>query len=125
MSQGGRERVGQFLDRRLDEAGDRRLADPAQRQGGDRDADLAGREVGIEVVHDLLCRRRRHAAVVRRLLQPRAAHRDDGELRRYEEAVDKDEEDDQEDADQWREVHTAGILTISCLAVQRRRRPPP
>ncbi len=43
------ERSGKSAQKRLDEMGERRLPKPAKRQGRDGDAQLRGREIGVEV----------------------------------------------------------------------------
>src|SRR4030095_11167666 len=76
-----------------------RLTDPAEAQAHHRDAELAGRQVLVEVPDDLLRQSRSRQPRHRHLLQARRAHLHDGELGRYEERVAGDEEQRQDDVE--------------------------
>ena len=63
-----REAADEPLERRLDQVGEGRLAEPAEPERRHRDPELAGRDVGVEVPDQVLRRPRR-----RRAPRPRAA----------------------------------------------------
>ena len=72
---------------RLDQAGDRRLADPAQRQAGQGDAQLRGGDRVVQMFDRAQDRGSAGAAVVDHLVNAGAAHRHQGKLGRHEECV--------------------------------------
>ena len=74
--------------------GQGRLAHPAQSQAGHGDAELGGREVGVEVLDDVLGHVGAASAFGGQLRDARAAHLDDGELGRHEERVEQHEHED-------------------------------
>ncbi len=82
-----RARVREAAEERLDQVCDRRLAERAERQRGDRDAQLAGREVLVEPLR-LPAHDGAGPAAWQLLL---GAERDQGELGSHEEAVDQHE----------------------------------
>jgi hypothetical protein len=90
----------------LDQGRDRRLAEEADAQRGERDAELAGRQVPRQVVADLHGQRGAAPALLGLSLQVRPARAHEGELRRDEEAVQQDEHDDGEK--QQRRGHARG-----------------
>ena len=67
------------------------LAEPPERQRRERDAELARREVGGELLRDGLQEARAAAALLDELLQARGADLDEGELGGDEEAVGEDD----------------------------------
>ena len=67
---------------------DRGLAHPAEGQGGHGDADLADREVGVEVAQGVAHHAGPDAPLLLELLDARVAHPHQGELGRHEEAVE-------------------------------------
>ncbi len=69
---------------RFQHAGDRRLADPPQAQGGQGNAQLGGGQVGIQVGQDFL---RDFPAAVFQLSDPRGTHFDDGKFSGNDKAV--------------------------------------
>ena len=81
------------------EVGQGRLAHPAETQAGHRDAELGGRQVGIEVIDQVLGYFRVPSAFAGEFGDAGAPHLDDGELGRYEEAVQKHEHEHGDDAD--------------------------
>jgi hypothetical protein len=89
----GCEVTQECVERRLNRAGQRRLADPAERKRGDGHAELAGRDVGVEVADHLLGGPGRRAPAVGQLPQPRLSNGHDGELCGDEEAAEQDQAD--------------------------------
>ena len=81
-------------ERRLDEVCEGRLADPAERQGREGDAELGRREVGIQAVGRLLQGRGVRPPLRDQLGDAAAAHRDQGELGRHEEPVGEHQDQD-------------------------------
>jgi hypothetical protein len=79
--------------------GQGRLADPAERQGGEGDAELRRGEMRVEPVGGALERTGVDPALVDQLGDPAAPHRDEGEFRRDEETVGEDERDDRDEAE--------------------------
>ncbi len=75
------------LEQGLDEVRDGRLAYPAEREGGDRDTDLADREVGVEVAQRLAYDRGPRAAFLLQLHDARLAHAHQRELGGDEESI--------------------------------------
>jgi hypothetical protein len=94
------DRMGEALQPWLDELGDRRLAQEADAQRGQRDAELAGRQVLAEVVELGEHEPRPAVAAVDHLLDPGAARAHERELRGDEEAVGEDQHDDRADEQQ-------------------------
>ena len=90
------------LDHGLQQRGDGGLAERAERQRGDRDAQLAGREVLVEVRRLASHEPRAGRA---RLRQPLRPHGDERELRGHEEPVDEHE---QRDGDEIAGQHPRG-----------------
>ncbi len=90
--------AGDAGQRRFDQMGDRRLADPAQRQRRDGDAELGGREVGVEIVERMLQRLGVHPLGGNQLHHPAAADGDEREFGGDEEAVGDDEDENGQQA---------------------------
>ena len=101
--------VGQeAAERRLEQLGDRRLAQEADAQRGQRDAELASRQVLAEVVEQQ--ERGAHGLVrllALQLLQPAAARAHERELGRDEEPVEQDQD---EDGQQEQDAHPSGSV---------------
>jgi hypothetical protein len=74
---------------RFEQVRERRLTDPAQAQGGEGDAQLAGRQVGVELVVYGAQDAARASRAVGDGFDPGGAQLDHGELRRNEEAVEQ------------------------------------
>ena len=85
-------------ERRVEQPGQRRLADPAERQARERDPELAGRDVTIEVPHPVVDVARARPPLGEELLHARPPQGHERELGRDEEAVQKDQEEDGEQA---------------------------
>lgn len=113
---------------RLQQVGERRLTDPAQAQGGQGDAQLAGRQVGVQLaVHgtqDLPA----PAVLVGDGFDSSRAQLDHGELCGNEKAVEQDQDQSKKNhaevGEQRREGETRGrvhdgVLRVPCI---RRRR---
>jgi hypothetical protein len=84
----------------LEDAGERGLADPAERQARQRDAELRRRQVVVEPADDVQCLlrlRRELAPRLDELLEPRRAHLHERELGQHEEAVQHHEGERGED----------------------------
>ncbi len=80
----------------LEDRGDRRLAEEADAQRGQRDAQLAGREVAREIVELRQHQPRALDALLDLLLDPGAPHAHERELGRDEEPVQQHEHEDRE-----------------------------
>ena len=91
----------QAAEQRLEQVRQRGLAHPAQRQAREGDPHLGGGDGVVQALDRLLHRLRPEAATLDQLLDPRPAHRDQRELRRHEEGVERDQH---EDADQEERV---------------------
>ena len=107
---GGAQRVqrGRRVDAGADEPGaeqsfDRRLAQPAQRQRREGDPQLAGRQVGGELLRDAEQDAGPVPSGARQLLEPRGPDLHERELRRDEEGVGQDHHRRDEEGD--RRVH--------------------
>ena len=85
----------------LEQGGDRRLADPAQAQRGHGDAELAGGQIGLQMLEDPGGQPRAGAAGDRQRLEPDGADLDQGELGRDEKGVRGEQQDDGDEG----EVH--------------------
>ena len=88
------DRVRHAAERRLDEVGDRGLAEEADAQRRERDAELAGRQVLGEVVEHVDDALGAPVAGGGQLLELGSARADERELRGHEEPVDEDQHDD-------------------------------
>ena len=86
--------VGQEVEQRLDERGERRFANPAEAEGSERDPQLTGGEKGVEARDDPQHGRGQRMALRRKLLDPGAPHGHQGELGGDEKAVGQDQQDD-------------------------------
>ena len=89
-------RLGQteHREQRLEQLGDGRLAQPSQRQRRQRDAQLAGRQVGVDVLGDLHGVFRARLVLVDGKLKLRFADAHERELRDDEKRVHDEEDDD-------------------------------
>ncbi len=87
------------VERRLDQLRDRGLAEEADRQRGERDPDLRGRDVLVDVIELLERDLRPPVALVGEALHPRGPRPDDRELGRDEVPVDEHEDEDEEEED--------------------------
>ena len=91
----------EVAEQRLEQLRQRRLAEEADAQRGERDPDLTGGDVLVDVVDQLEPVTGRADPFVAQLLEPGAARADDRELGRDEEAVDRNQQqkkDEQDDA---------------------------
>ena len=70
------DRLQHGFDQRLDQVAEGRLADPAQAQAGDGDAELGGRDVAIQVIGRFAHHARGGIALLDQGFDPRAAHAD-------------------------------------------------
>ncbi len=107
MGRGRSKSAEDGLQHRLDHAGERGLADPAQREGCDGNAELARRDVRIQVPDELAGQLCGHVAFRGELLDSRPPRRDQGELRSDEEAVGDDQQRHGEQSDGGKERHAA------------------
>ena len=94
-----RRRAEHADQQRLEQARERRLADPAQGQARQRDAELRRRQVGVEVREHVLGEPGAAVAFAELDLDLRRPHLDQRELRGDEEAVQDHEQDRQRDRD--------------------------
>ena len=85
-------------ERRLDQVRERRLADPAERQGRDRDAELGRGEVRVEMVGGPEQGLGVGPPLRDEFGDPAPAHRHQGELGGHEEAVGQHQAEDREKA---------------------------
>jgi hypothetical protein len=92
---GGRQ-PGEALQRRFDQVGEGRFANPAQGEAGDGDAKLGRGDVGIEVIEAAQDGGGPSVALRRQMLDAGAADGDQGELGGDEEPVGEDEGNDGE-----------------------------
>jgi hypothetical protein len=76
-------------EHRFEQAGEGRLANPAQAQGSQRNAELACRQVGVELGMDLLQDAAAQAGGLGDGADARLAECDDAELGRHEKAVQR------------------------------------
>ena len=84
------------LRRGQNQHGNRRLAHPAEAERGERDAELCHGQRGVEVIGQLLGVFRTADALGDQRLKARRADLDAAEFRRDEEAVHKDQKDDEQ-----------------------------
>ena len=97
------ERVRQPVEGALDQAGERRLADPAEAQRGERDPELRGGDVAVERLYGASCQPSFAIPRAGELVEPRAPRADQGELGRHEEGVREDQDDDRDKTEAyWR-----------------------
>ena len=90
--------LGRVAEQRLERVVERRLAERAEPQRADRDAELARREVAVDVIDRVQHGLRPRPALVRELLGLRVAQARDAELDGDEEAVEADEDQREDDA---------------------------
>ena len=93
-------------EERLEQPGEIRLAHPAERQAGQGDAELRGREVGVEMAEDMPRQRGPPVVLLDQRIELAAAHLHQRKLRRDEKAV---QEDEQQDAEQMEPDHAGGV----------------
>ena len=86
--------AGSQAKRALDQAGQRRLADPAEAQGGEGDAELGGRDVAVERLNGRPGQPSFAVAGLGHLIEPGLPRADQRELRRHEEGVGEHQHDD-------------------------------
>jgi len=84
-------------EQRFEQAGKGRFADPAQAEGGEGDAQLAGRQVGVELAVDFREDAAAQAGGFCNCPYARLAQGDDAEFRRHEEAVQRHQEEGEND----------------------------
>ncbi len=112
--------VGQTDEQRLQHAGHGGLADPAQGQAGERDAELHRGNELVELLVELLDRAGADAVGGNELLQPGFADADQGEFRGHKKCVCRDEQNDRHDPQHNEGNHEAEILP-SCFRRFRRK----
>ena len=99
---------------------DRRLAERAERDRRERDAELEGRDEARRVRDDLAHRARAAVALGSELVEARVAHRDERVLRRDEERVPEHAEGDQDELDRRQDRSSAHLSgTPSRLEARR------
>ncbi len=104
---------------RLNQTGHHRLADPAQSQTDDGDAELNAVDDFIEMLMQALHGARADAAGLDELLDSGIAHADQGELRGCEKRVRCHQEEDQEHAEQHEGDHL-GVILMGHSSIGRR-----
>ena len=90
---------------------------PSQRQAGDRDPDLGGRQVEIEPIERLAGQLGRPVALLGELVDLGRPHLDQGELGRDEKPVDQDQTRDDQDL----EISHDGRNPVLGRVARRRR----
>ena len=90
--------VGKAGEQRFDQAGDRRLTDPAEREAGHGDPDLGGGNVAIGIRDGLAHTGRAPVSLGDQLIDPGLSDGDEGELRGDEEPVGDDQREDSPEA---------------------------
>src|SRR5690606_22939981 len=91
-------------EQRLDQVGKGRLADPAQAQRGQGDAQLAGRQIGVELMVDGAQDLAAPAVLAGDGLHLGGAQLDHGELGRHEEAIEQNQEEGEQDETEIGEI---------------------
>ena len=86
----------------LDQARERRLADPAEAQGGEGDAELGGRDVAVERLYGTTGQPSFAVPGLGQLVEAGLPRADQRELRRHEEGVGQHQHDDRAEAQQNR-----------------------
>ena len=108
-----------------DQARERRLTDPAQRQGREGDAELGGGDVAAEIGDGPPRHAGGAASRLGHLIEPGPARADQRELRRHEEGVGDDERRHRPEAEECTarvgRVHTARNLSPSVTTPRRAR----
>ena len=99
----GRQRGRQPAEAALDQPGQRRLADPAEAQRGERDAELGGGDVAVERLYRAAGQPSFAIPRPGHLVQPRAPSADQRELGRHEEGVREHQDDDRDQSETYRE----------------------
>ena len=93
-----------------EDVGDGGLADPAEGEGGEGDAELDGREELVDGVLELEGGTSAGAPEGDELLDAGFADADEGELRRDEETAGQDEEGHQDDAEEDPFKHDCSVM---------------
>ena len=88
--------AGSQREAALDQARERRLADPAEAQRGERDAELGGGDVAVERLYRAAGQPSFAIPRPGHLVQPGAPRADQGELGRHEEGVGEHQDDDRD-----------------------------
>lgn len=88
----------QFPEDGFDEGRDCGLTDPAQSQGGERNAELADRQIAVEVLEGVLNDPGAGFPLLDEGVHPRGANLHERELRGHEHAVHHDEEEGEQQA---------------------------
>ena len=115
-----RDRPGQHVEERRDQMRERRLADPAERQRGDGDAELGRGEIGVEMVDRALSSVWAFAPPVGdELGDAAAAHRHQREFGGDEEAVGGHEDEHRPDADEVGQIGAGLPVNHDLLSVAR------
>ena len=94
--------AGQPAEAALDQPGQRRLADPAEAQRGERDAELGGGDVAVERLYGAAGEPSFAVPGPGHLVQPRAPGADQRELGRDEEGVGEHQDDDRDQSETYR-----------------------
>ena len=89
-------------ERALDHARQRRLADPAESEGGQRDPELGGGDVAVERLNGRAGEPSFAVARLGHLIEPRPPRADQRKLRGHEEGVGEHQHDDGREAEQDR-----------------------
>jgi len=113
-------RESQRLERRLEQPGHHGLPGPAQTQTGQGDAELTGRQVGIQVLQHVLREPGRFPPGSLRCLDLRQTDFDQRELGRNEKAVGRDQQQDEQDLP---DHDGPGLSSISARMTTEKRRP--
>ena len=78
-------------EERLQNMHEKLFADPAEREAGQRDAELRGRKIGVEMRAHVLDETGPQIPLFHQFVELTGAHFDDGEFARHEETVENDE----------------------------------
>ncbi len=100
MRAGGRDRSDKSAEKRLDKVRQRGLANPAQSERRNSDAQLGRREIGVEAVDGMLENRRVAAAGSDQLCHPASPDRHEGKLGGNKKSVGCNQDKDCRDAEQ-------------------------
>jgi hypothetical protein len=105
MGRGRSKSADDGMQQRLDHPSERGLADPAERQGRDGNAELARGDVRVQVPDELAGQLCGHVAFRGKLLDSRPPRRDQSKFRGDEEAVGDDQQRYREQPDGGEERH--------------------
>ena len=75
----------------LEDLHEKLFADPAEGKTGERDAELGGRKVSVEMRTDVFNKTGPHIPLLHQFVELTGAHFDDGEFAGHEETVENDE----------------------------------